>query len=174
MKLTEKQMRATYKLAYGREFDDAKRKQHPLPIKIAYQVALVKIEKKLEYLRGEIEAERISYGEIAELQALKDYIQPGDVQLLEWAGVPEFENTYTYHVGKNEPIEAKNVFVAIHGSEEDCNTGMIMTYAPIGQHGEASLDYVNNDTKEITADQYIKASQGLYTPDEYLMREEAK
>lgn len=30
--------------------------------------------QRLEYLRGEIEAE---------------YIEPGDVRLLEWAGVPE-------------------------------------------------------------------------------------
>jgi hypothetical protein len=46
----------------------------------------------LEYLRGEIIAERISYGEISELQSLVDYIDPDDVQLLEWAGVPEFPN----------------------------------------------------------------------------------
>lgn len=45
--------------------------------------------QRLEYLRGEIEAERISYGEIHELQTLAEYIEPGDVQLLEWAGVPE-------------------------------------------------------------------------------------
>lgn len=47
---------------------------------------------RLEYLRGEIEAERISWGEIAELQSLAAYIEPGDVVLLEWAGVPEFPN----------------------------------------------------------------------------------
>lgn len=47
------------------------------------------IKKRLEYLRGEIEAERISYGEIAELQSLADHIDPDDVLLLEWAGVPE-------------------------------------------------------------------------------------
>lgn len=47
------------------------------------------IKDRLEYLRGEIEAERISYEEIAELQSLTDYIDPDDVQLLEWAGVPE-------------------------------------------------------------------------------------
>jgi hypothetical protein len=47
------------------------------------------IAARLEYLRGEIEAERISYGEIAELQGLAEYIEPGDVQLLQWAGVPE-------------------------------------------------------------------------------------
>jgi len=45
---------------------------------------------RLEYLRGEIEAERISYDEIFELQSLVEYIEPGDVVLLEWAGVPEF------------------------------------------------------------------------------------
>lgn len=47
------------------------------------------IKKRLEYLRQEIEAERISYGEIAELQSLAGYIDKDDVQLLEWAGVPE-------------------------------------------------------------------------------------
>lgn len=47
------------------------------------------IKKRLEYLRGEIEAERIAYGEIAELVSLKKYIDKDDVLLLEWAGVPE-------------------------------------------------------------------------------------
>ncbi len=47
------------------------------------------IKARLEYLRGKIESERISYSEIAELQDLAKYIEPGDVQLLEWAGVPE-------------------------------------------------------------------------------------
>ena len=48
-----------------------------------------KIQKRLEYLRQEIQAERISYGEIAELQSLVSHIDPSDVLLLEWAGVPE-------------------------------------------------------------------------------------
>lgn len=47
-------------------------------------------QERLEYLRSEIRAERISYGEIAELESLADHIEPGDVELLEWAGVPEF------------------------------------------------------------------------------------
>lgn len=46
---------------------------------------------RLEYLRQEIRAERISYGEIAELQSLAPHIDPSDVELLEWAGVPEHE-----------------------------------------------------------------------------------
>lgn len=46
-------------------------------------------KSRLEYLRGELRGERISYGELAELQGLAEYIEPGDVELLEWAGVPE-------------------------------------------------------------------------------------
>lgn len=45
--------------------------------------------RRLKYLRAEIDAERISYSEIAELQGLADYIDDADVQLLEWANVPE-------------------------------------------------------------------------------------
>lgn len=50
------------------------------------------IQERLEYLRGELRAERISYGELAELQGLAEYIAPGDVELLEAAGVPEHED----------------------------------------------------------------------------------
>ena len=50
------------------------------------------VTERLDYLRGEIEAERISMGEIFELQGLADegLIPDWDVVLLEWAGVPEF------------------------------------------------------------------------------------
>jgi hypothetical protein len=50
------------------------------------------IQEHLEYLRGEIMAERISYSEIIELQELKKFISLDDNLLLEWAGVPEFDN----------------------------------------------------------------------------------
>ena len=48
-----------------------------------------KIKQRLEYLRGELRAERISYGELAELQSLREHIAPDDVELLQAAGVPE-------------------------------------------------------------------------------------
>jgi hypothetical protein len=50
-----------------------------------------RISERLEYLRRELRAERISYGELAELQNLAEHIEPGDVELLEAAGVPEHE-----------------------------------------------------------------------------------
>ena len=48
-----------------------------------------KIKQRLEYLRQELRQERISWGELAELQSLAEYIEEGDVELLEAAGVPE-------------------------------------------------------------------------------------
>lgn len=52
--------------------------------------------ERLEYLRRQINAERISTAELIELQGMVDHIEPGDVQLLEWAGVPEFEEEPEY------------------------------------------------------------------------------
>jgi hypothetical protein len=46
-------------------------------------------KRRLDALRTELQAERISYGEIAELQALAPYIDSSDVELLEAAGVAE-------------------------------------------------------------------------------------
>ena len=45
--------------------------------------------KRLEYLRNEIIAERISYGEIVELESLKDHIKNDDILLRQWAGIKE-------------------------------------------------------------------------------------
>lgn len=56
------------------------------------------VAERLEYLRGEIRAERISMGELIELQGLAEYIGPGDVELLEPAGVPEFPETRSFEV----------------------------------------------------------------------------
>lgn len=47
------------------------------------------VRRRLEYLRRELRAGRMSYGEQVELQDLARYIEPGDIELLEAAGVPE-------------------------------------------------------------------------------------
>jgi len=47
------------------------------------------IKSRLEYLRGELRAGRMSYGELSELQDMIPFIDKGDVELLEAAGVPE-------------------------------------------------------------------------------------
>ena len=43
------------------------------------------IKNRLEELRTEIQNERISIGEISELQSLVQYIDKDDVELLQWA-----------------------------------------------------------------------------------------
>lgn len=47
------------------------------------------IPERLERLRGAIRAEDIGYGELAELADLAEHIEPGDVEMAEWAGIPE-------------------------------------------------------------------------------------
>lgn len=47
------------------------------------------IKSRLEYLRSLVIDEKISYGEIAELQSLAKYIDKNDPQLRQWAGIEE-------------------------------------------------------------------------------------
>lgn len=62
---------------------------------------VVSVSERLEYLRGEIEAERISTEELIELQeyGLRGLIPEHDVTLLEWAGVPEFRGEDETYAG---------------------------------------------------------------------------
>jgi len=48
------------------------------------------MKERLEYLRQELRAERISLDELIELQSLVPHIDKNDVELLEAAGVEEF------------------------------------------------------------------------------------
>jgi hypothetical protein len=66
---------------------------------------------------------------------------------------------YKYYKTKYKRLSANDVFVYLGGNE---------LYCPIGQHSTLSLDYLNNDCKEITKEEYLKASEGIYTPEEYI------
>lgn len=48
------------------------------------------IDRRLEELRTELRAERISYGELVELESLAEYIDKDDVELLEAIGINEY------------------------------------------------------------------------------------
>ncbi len=61
-------------------------------------------KQRLEYLRKELQAERISYEELAELQALGNYIKKDDVELLETAGVPENNEKGEKQKGKHDKV----------------------------------------------------------------------
>jgi hypothetical protein len=53
---------------------------------------LTAIENRLEELRKELREERISYGELIELQNLSNYIDENDIELRQAAGIPENKN----------------------------------------------------------------------------------
>jgi hypothetical protein len=46
-KPTSAEMRATYKKVFGKEFDSPERKAAPLPLSLAYQVAVFSIKNKV-------------------------------------------------------------------------------------------------------------------------------
>lgn len=51
------------------------------------------IPERLAAIREAIEAESVSYGELAELQLLAEHIPTDDLVLREWAGFPEHDET---------------------------------------------------------------------------------
>ncbi len=69
---------------------------------------------RLDYLRGQIEAETISYGELIELQGLGEegLIPEGDVLLRQWAGLPEFPEDDESPEHDESPEEVR--FRALH------------------------------------------------------------
>lgn len=103
------------------------------------------IMARLEYLRCELRAERISYGELAELQALAPHINANDAELLEAAGVPEFATS----------DDVKPIRVAVRRTRTKDRTPILFfytaseltCYAHHGQHSAASLAYMHGCTR---------------------------
>jgi hypothetical protein len=63
-----------------------------------------RIKARLEDLRSALRSESISYGELHELQGLAEHIEPGDVELLEPAGVPEFPQEGCAYCATGRPV----------------------------------------------------------------------
>lgn len=106
------------------------------------------IKKRLDYLRGEIERECVSYGEIAELQSLAKYIDPSDTLLLEWAGVPEFPEDKLYieveaDKGYKDSFWFEDITVASKGSFVLIPCGEVKVITPEGDvyNHDQALDY---------------------------------
>lgn len=73
---------------------------------------------------------------------------------------------YKYYKTKYKRLVPHDVFVLIH--DIPANPGNVVIYTPIGQHSEASKDYIENDCKEISKETYLKVSEGIYTPEDYI------
>lgn len=62
-------------------------------------------QERLEQLRQALQSETISYGELAELQSLVEFIDPSDVELLEAAGVPELNDDESFDEASKKAME---------------------------------------------------------------------
>lgn len=129
-------------------------------LKIAQKVLpLLEKQLRLEELRKELRAERISIGELLELQSLIPYIDKGDVELLEAAGVPEFEED-----------ETENIDITLKYTEEE-TTDLFETPELIPDNVRAIFDkYDNGD--ELSYEEIFKLHTEVeelgYTFDYYL------
>lgn len=76
-----------YRIEQAGEWDQ---QDYPETLDEAKKIIDDSINHELEELRQALRDENISIGELIRLGELADYIEPGDVELLEPAGVPEF------------------------------------------------------------------------------------
>lgn len=73
-----------------------------------------------------------------------------------------------YYVHKDrQELWAENVEVVIMDDHEYFQSGKLTFYCPIGQHSNGDMGYLE-ECLPITKEQYIEASKGFYTPEEYL------
>lgn len=101
------------------------------------------ITKRLEYLRTELQNERISYGELAELASLVKYIDKSDVELLEAAGVPETPQPKTDVIFR----KYRNGEIIALFPYEFWSDRFISSYMHFGQHGGADYSGTVQTTK---------------------------
>lgn len=97
------------------------------------------IKEKLEYLRGELRAETISYGELFELQVLIPYIEKDDLELLEAAGVTETENEMTNETVFTITAKSRNLSLSHTNKPTGNGTEISTPPAPKTRGGLASV-----------------------------------
>ena len=79
-----------------------------------------------------------------------------------------------YFKDKYRKLNAGSVFLVDIDSDRNGEVWpkQLTGYMPIGQHSAITKYFIKYDAVEITKEQYIEASRGLYTPEEYLNYEE--
>tara|TARA_R110000803_G_scaffold16197_3_gene44441 strand:- start:1527 stop:1889 length:363 start_codon:yes stop_codon:yes gene_type:complete len=103
----------------------------------------LEIKQRLEELRTEIQKECISYGEIAEIQSLAKHIEAGDVELLQWAGVEEFDK-----VMRLSNTDRKKLFFETVQKVGLCRDGNYVSGIPSGSEKDINLFYLLEDILE--------------------------
>lgn len=78
---------------------------------------------------------------------------------------PEIIGYFICRLDEGEEVNPSNIFVAI--DEVFDSEGNITCYAPIGQHGVLSREYLT-ECQPISKEEYIRISKQFYTPEDYL------
>lgn len=105
------------------------------------------IQERLEYLRGELRKECISYGELAELESLAEYIDKEDTELLQAAGVPEDVDLFL--TPELIPTEVREVFEQYNEVEySDCEE-IVATLLELGYTCDYDLGCEFYDLRKI-------------------------
>jgi hypothetical protein len=113
------------------------------------------VEERLEYLRGEIRNESISYDEIVELQSMKEYIAPNDVELLQWAGVEEYSEDEYAKGGAVSPF--KNMMENNTITEKEINLIKLrMNNDKVDNFTQEAIDFIWDNSPQLTPDQNKK------------------
>lgn len=102
-----------------------------------YAVTARRVDDRLEYLRSQIRAESISMLETMELESLADAIDKGDVELLQWAGVPENSETDEALEQYANPVETVTIVdipVTFHAHYEN---GQIIKFVLMPKESDA-------------------------------------
>jgi len=129
-------------------------------------------DTRLEYLRGELRAGRISMSGLIELQGLVPFIAADDVELLEAAGVPEFPeedsmaNPYTpgttdYKVWDEGATAGLNAVQVAGESGGEWLTNIVM-------QAEELLGLVDNDGEQGAC---ILTAENMHTADDCTMHD---
>jgi len=117
------------------------------------EIKTAEAKQRLEELRKEIQAERISTGELLELQSLIPYIDKGDVELLEWAGVPETdEPTDLFDTPELIPDNVRAVFERYDNGDELSYDEIFKLHTEVEELGytfDYYLDAVPYDLRKI-------------------------
>jgi len=111
-------------------------------------------KERLEELRAEIQSECISTGELLELQSLIPYIDPGDVELLEWAGVPE--TTDLFETPELIPDNVRAIFEKYDNGDELSYEEIFKLHTEVEELGytfDYYLDAVPYDLRKIETNQ---------------------
>lgn len=111
----------------------------------------LEVKNRLEELRKELRDGQLSYGELHELQSLAPYIEKGDVELLEAAGVTE--TTDLFETPELIPDNVRAVFEKYDNGDELSYEEIFKLHTEVEQLGytfDYYLDAVPYDLRKIS------------------------